>query len=123
AVSMNDLDGEGWDADDTGIFPGAFLGHNFAQFPGASVSWNIGGMGVHWTAATPWPYEEEIPDFLPREQWDADQETARGLLRTYVGPLVENPFSEPIFAAIREAVPSPDPARQFGYMPMAGVPR
>lgn len=123
AVSMTELDGEGWDVEDTGIFPGAFLGHNFAEFPGASVAWNIGGMGVHWTAATPWPYEEEIPSFLPREQWDADQETARALLRTCVGPLVNNPFSEPIIAAIQEAVPSPDPARQFGYMPMAGVSR
>lgn len=122
AASMNELDGDGWTADSTGIFPAAFLGHNFAEFPGASVAWNIGGMGVHWTAATPWPYAEEIPEFLPRDQWDEDLESARGLLRTYVGPLVDNPFTEPMFAALRDAVPSPDPERQFGYMPMAGVP-
>ena len=122
AASMNAIDGDVWDPDSTGIFPAAFFGHNFAEFPGASLSWNIGGMGVHWTAATPWPYAEEIPAFLPREQWDEDLETARGLLRTYVGPLVDNPFSAPIFAAIRAAVPSPDPEREFGYMPMAGVP-
>lgn len=121
AVSMNEIEGDAWQADVPGVFPAAFFGHNFAAFPGASVAWNIGGMGVHWTAATPWPYAEEIPDFLPRAEWDADLETARGLLRTSVGPLVDNPFTEPIFAAIREAVPSPDPAREFGYMPMAGV--
>lgn len=121
AVSMNEIEGDAWQADVPGVFPAAFFGHNFAAFPGASVAWNIGGMGVHWTAATPWPYAEEIPEFLPRAEWDADLETARGLLRTSVGPLVDNPFTEPIFAAIREAVPSPDPAREFGYMPMAGI--
>lgn len=122
AVSMNEIDGDAWSADVPGVFPAAFFGHNFAAFPGASVSWNVGGMGVHWTAATPWPYAEEIPGFLDRAEWDVDQETARRRLRTYVGPLVENPFSEPIFEAIRTAVPSPDPAREFGHMPMAGVP-
>ena len=122
AASMNSIEGDSWDPSSTGVFPAAFFGHNFAQFPGASLAWNIGGMGVHWTAATPWPYAEEVPDFLPRDEWDADLETARSLLRTYVGPLVENPFTEPIFEAIRAAVPSPDPEREFGYMPMAGVP-
>ncbi|MCK2031104.1 GMC oxidoreductase [Microbacterium galbinum] len=126
AVSMSAIEGDGWDPESSGVFPAAFFGHNFAAFPGASVAWNIGGMGVHWTAATPWPYAEEIPDFLPRAEWDADLETARGLLRTYVGPLVAgvpNPFEQPLFAALRDAVPSPDPAREFGYMPMGGVPR
>lgn len=123
AASMNEIDGDSWTTDSAGVFPAAFFGHNVASFPGASFSWNIGGMGVHWTAATPWPYAEEVPAFLPREEWDADVDTARRLLRTYVGPLLENPFSEPIFAAMRTAVPSEDPAREFGHMPMAGVPR
>ncbi|MFD5226727.1 GMC oxidoreductase [Microbacterium sp. NPDC058342] len=124
ATSMNAIDGDSWTPQSTGVFPAAFFGHNFAEFPGASVAWNVGGMGVHWTAATPWPYEAEIPDFLPRAEWDADQETARRLLRTSVGPLipdVENPFAKPIFETLREIVPSPDPERAFGYMPMGGV--
>lgn len=126
AASMNAIEGDGWSSESTGVFPAAFFGHNFAEFPGASVAWNVGGMGVHWTAATPWPYAEEIPAFLDRTQWDADQEVARRLLRTYVGPLVEgmeNPFTEPLFAALREALPSPHPAREAGFMPMGGVPR
>lgn len=126
AVSMSAIEGDGWDPESSGVFPAAFFGHNFAAFPGASVSWNIGGMGVHWTAATPWPYAEEVPAFLPSEEWDADLETARGLLRTYVGPLVagvHNPFEQPLFAALREAVPSPDPDREAGFMPMGGAPR
>ncbi|UJP10514.1 hypothetical protein L2X99_02140 [Microbacterium sp. KUDC0406] len=122
AASMNEIEGDAWTPDSSGIFPAAFFGHNFAAFPGASMAWNIGGMGVHWTAATPWPYAEEVPAFLPHGEWEADLETARKLLRTYVGPLVDNPFTEPIFAALREAVPSHDPARQFGYMPMGGAP-
>ncbi|GAA5150119.1 GMC family oxidoreductase [Microbacterium pseudoresistens] len=126
AASMNEIDGDHWTAESTGVFPAAFLGHNFAEFPGASIAWNIGGMGVHWTAATPWPYAEEIPAFLPDQEWSADQEVARTLLRTSVGPLVadmDNPFTEPIFRALREAVPSPDPEREAGFMPMGGVSR
>jgi len=125
AVSMNEIEGDSWATDMTGVFPAAFLGHNFAQFPGASIAWNIGGMGVHWTCATPWPYEHEIPGFLPRDEWDADLATARKHLRTSNGPLMSepwhNPFTEPMFAALRDAVPSPDPAREFGFMPMAGT--
>ena len=126
AASMNAIEGDAWTPESSGVFPVAFLGHNVADFPGASIAWNIGGMGVHWTAATPWPYEDEIPDFLPRAEWDADQQTARQLLRTQVGPLIRgkhNPFAEPIFTALREVVPSPDADRQLGYMPMAGVSR
>ncbi|MFT4230442.1 MAG: GMC oxidoreductase [Microbacterium sp.] len=122
ATAMTEIEGDTWNADMPGVFPLAFFGNNFAQFPGASVGWNIGGLGVHWTAACPWAYEDEIPAFLPRGEWDADQETARGLLRVYRGPLVDNPFAEPIFAAIRAAVPADDETREFGHMPMAGVP-
>lgn len=126
AVAMNDIEGDTWAPHMTGVFPAAFLGNNFAEFPGASIAWNVGGMGVHWTCATPWPYEHEIPDFLPRDEWAADLETARRHLRTYDGPLMSggwaNPFTEPMFAALRDAVPSPDSQRQFGYMPMAGIP-
>ncbi|RZU66526.1 choline dehydrogenase-like flavoprotein [Microterricola gilva] len=123
AVSMNEIEGDSWRDDLPGVFPAAFLGHNFAEFPGASIAWNIGGMGVHWTAACPWPYAEEIPDFLPSAEWDADVEAARELLRVSRGPLVPNPFTEPIFEALRTAVPSPDPSREAGFMPMAGVDR
>ena len=80
ATSMNAIEGDAWTPESSGVFPAAFFGHNFAAFPGGSVAWNIGGMGVHWTAATPWPYAEEIPAFLPREEWDADLETARRIL-------------------------------------------
>ncbi len=122
ATAMNEIEGDTWNVDMPGVFPLAFFGHNFAQFPGASVGWNVGGLGVHWTAACPWAYESEIPGFLPRDEWDQDQETARRMLRVQRGPLVENPFTEPIFAALREAVPAEDESREFGYMPMAGIP-
>lgn len=121
AVSMNEIEGDSWGIEQSGVFPAAFLGHNFAEFPGASIAWNIGGMGVHWTAACPWAYGPEIPDFLPRSEWDADQETARAALRVHRGALLENPYAEPMFEALRAAVPSPDPERRAGHMPMAGI--
>ena len=54
ATAMNEIEGDTWNADMSGVFPMAFFGHNFAEFPGASVGWNVGGLGVHWTSACQW---------------------------------------------------------------------
>ncbi|TCL79458.1 MULTISPECIES: GMC oxidoreductase [unclassified Rathayibacter] len=56
------------------------LGEDAAALPGASLAWNVGGMGVHWTAACPAPWGREVPDFLPAAEWDADLRTAQRVL-------------------------------------------
>ncbi|GAA1687696.1 GMC family oxidoreductase [Microbacterium sediminicola] len=63
----------------------AALGHDSAQLPGAAVGWNVGGMGVHWTAATPWP--EEAERFGDPDRWDRDLEIARDVLRVTASPI------------------------------------
>lgn len=116
-------EGESWNRDDTGIFPAAFLGHDFAEFPGGSLAWNIGGMGVHWAAACPEPYGSEIPTELSAVEWARCATVARRLLRVNHAAFGPNPFNAPIIAALRAAVPASVDGREAQNMPLSGVQR
>ena len=41
-----------------------------AGFPAAAASTNVGGMGAHWTCATPSPSFDERVSFIPDAEWD-----------------------------------------------------
>ena len=41
-----------------------------ASFPAAAASTNVGGMGAHWTCATPSPSFSERVGFIPDDEWD-----------------------------------------------------
>jgi pyranose oxidase len=62
------------------------LGENAAELPGASVAWNAGGMGIHWTAATPFPWGSEVSDEFAGDNWEADLKRAAELLRVNLEP-------------------------------------
>ncbi|KUN78545.1 GMC oxidoreductase [Streptomyces griseoruber] len=68
----------------TGLPPGMFhalaFGEDAEAMPAAALAWNAGGMGVHWTAATPWPAGDEAFDFGDPDRWATDLDTARRLL-------------------------------------------
>lgn len=69
------------------------LGEEAAQLSGASVAWNAGGMGIHWTAATPFPFGDEIPspELIPAEEWDRDLDRAAELMRVNREPFPQTP--------------------------------
>src|SRR5690349_2474191 len=46
-----------------GMFHALAFGEDAEAMPAAALAWNAGGMGVHWTAATPWPAGDEVFDF------------------------------------------------------------
>ncbi|MFF0266999.1 GMC oxidoreductase [Kribbella sp. NPDC004536] len=48
--------------------------------PAAAASTCVGGMGVHWTCATPRPRGSERIDFIPDAEWDAHVTEAEQLL-------------------------------------------
>jgi choline dehydrogenase-like flavoprotein len=106
-------------ASPTGIAPAVDLGHDFAEFPGASAAINIGGMGVHWTTLCPWPYRGEVPLGLPAA-WPHELDTARALLRVTADPFAGNPFAEPVLAALRAEMATDAPGRAAQPLPMAG---
>ncbi|MGW0582597.1 GMC oxidoreductase [Streptomyces sp. NPDC002920] len=63
-----------------GMFHALAFGEDTEAMPRAALAWNAGGMGVHWTAATPWPAGEEVFDFGDPAGWSADLDTAHRLL-------------------------------------------
>jgi choline dehydrogenase-like flavoprotein len=101
---------------------GAF-GDEAAELPGAAIAWNSGGMGAHWTAATPTPYGVEVFAFDGAEQWAADLARAEELLHVHRDPYGQDPAAEPVIARLRaEFDGESHPGRGVQAMPMAVQP-
>ncbi|HXR45369.1 MAG TPA: GMC family oxidoreductase N-terminal domain-containing protein, partial [Pseudolysinimonas sp.] len=94
-----------------------------SAMPMAAAAWNVGGMGAHWTAATPWPAGAEVFDFGDPDGWHADLDTARRVLQvrpsaigpTEPGRIVLDELGR-LYAGIGPADRAPQP------MPMAVTP-
>ncbi|MDH6181664.1 hypothetical protein M2152_001846 [Microbacteriaceae bacterium SG_E_30_P1] len=101
---------------DPGIYRLGAFGEQAGSMPAAAMSWNLGGMGVHWTAATPFPLGEERFDDGDPEQWERDLETARRILYVDPGPLGATAAGARVLEVFEELFPLPRRAR---LMPMA----
>lgn len=107
-----------------GVEPGMYhlssIGEDAQEMPAAAVAWNVGGMGVHWTAATPTPWGAEVPGFLDGAEWEADLRSATELLRVTQEPFPPSPPGEAtleVLHRIFDEVSAPD--RGPRHMPMA----
>jgi len=72
-----------------GMFHALAFGEDAEAMPATALAWNAGGMGVHWTAATPWPAGDEVFDFGDPARWAADLDTACRVLEvtpSAIGP-------------------------------------
>jgi C-glycoside oxidase len=97
---------------------GAF-GHASDEMPIAAAAWNVGGMGIHWTAATPWPWGSERFDD-DDQRWAADLAMAERLLKVTpraLGPTVPGQVVLDVLDA-RFGASAPD-GRRPQPMPMA----
>ncbi|GAA0990972.1 GMC family oxidoreductase [Subtercola frigoramans] len=110
--------GSAWDP---GVHPLSVLGEAPGTMIGAGFSWNVGGMGAHWTAACPSPFGREIPAFLDPSVWDADHAVAQRLLQ--VDSSIFPKTTAGVQAAVRLAEMFPEIAEGRGVqtMPMAGT--
>ncbi|RWZ52886.1 choline dehydrogenase [Labedella phragmitis] len=107
-----------------GVTPGMYhlssLGEAADEMPSASVAWNAGGMGIHWTAATPFPWGSEINPHIAPDEWEQDLNRAAQLLR--VNPEAY-PQTEAGAAVVRALAahfdPRSAPGRGVQDMPMA----
>ncbi|MEV6168698.1 GMC oxidoreductase [Streptomyces sp. NPDC051954] len=70
-----------------GMFHALAFGEDAEAMPATAFAWNAGGMGVHWTAATPWPAGDEVFDFGDPARWEADLETARRAVAVTPSPI------------------------------------
>jgi choline dehydrogenase-like flavoprotein len=91
--------------------------------PAAAVAWNVGGMGVHWTAATPTPWGSEVPDFIDDAEWQADLHQAQRLLRVNPEPFSPSAAGRAVIRVLQELFePVSAPGRGPQHMPMAVQP-
>ncbi|MFT3797598.1 GMC oxidoreductase [Microbacterium sp.] len=114
-----------FDVEGTIISPGgtylASPGHQ-SGMPAAALSSCVGGMGVHWTCATPRPNDDERIPFIPAGELDAAFDEAERLMQ--VTTLPENPYGSAIKAILREHFGDtlPDDRRPDG-LPMSALPQ
>ncbi len=103
-----------------GMYHLTSLGEDSDEMPSASVAWNAGGMGIHWTAATPTPWGTELDDSLTEDQWERDIARASELLAVNREPY---PLTEAGRAVARALSAHFDPVqasdRHVQNMPMA----
>ncbi len=107
-----------------GITPGMYHLSSYGQhadaMSSAALSWNVGGMGVHWTAGTPLPWGVEINPCVPEQEWRDDLARAGQLLRTNPDPYGVSPAGGAVLDVLGELF-GPDSAegRTPRPMPMA----
>ena len=104
-------------------FGGEGSGHA-ESFPAAAASTNVGGMGAHWTCATPSPaFSEKIP-FIADDEWDDLIETAKDLLHVQNAAFADSAVGEGIRSLLEEEFAGELPE---GYgpstLPVAGDPQ
>ncbi|QHC60167.1 GMC oxidoreductase [Rathayibacter sp. VKM Ac-2760] len=80
------------------------LGHEASEMPGASIAWNLGGMSVHWAAAAPTPYGDEVPEAIPADEWPGDLAEAQRLLRVNPGPYPPDRVGDRVLEVLDEYV-------------------
>lgn len=107
-----------------GMFHASAFGEDADAMPAAAFGWNAGGMGVHWTAATPWPAGHETFDHGDPDAWADDLETARRLLRVTPSPLGPTTVGSIVLDVLGRRFAGTGPAERMPQpMPMAVEPR
>lgn len=90
------------------------------DMPAASVSSNLGGMGVHWTCACPRPGNAEKISFIPEDELEAAFVKAEKLLHVTQQAFPVTEEGENILRTLNEALgPNHSPGRQSQPMPLA----
>ncbi|WP_043664191.1 GMC oxidoreductase [Streptomyces xylophagus] len=103
-----------------GMFHALAFGEDAEAMPATALAWNAGGMGVHWTAATPWPAGDEVFDFGDPAGWAADLDTARRVLAVTPSPIGPTEVGRTVLDVLRRRYDDTAPAdRRPQPMPMA----
>ncbi|SDG59997.1 GMC oxidoreductase [Microbacterium pygmaeum] len=104
-------------------FGGEGSGHA-PGFPAGAASTNVGGMGAHWTCATPSPaFSEKIP-FIADDEWDDLLAVAKDLLHVQDAAFADSAVGEGIRSLLEEEFGAELPEGYGpGTLPVAGDPQ
>jgi len=75
-------------------------GPRAGHMPAAAVSTNVGGMGAHWSCATPAPADDERVGWLPDEEWQRLLSVAGRLLNSSTSAFAESARGAAIIDAL-----------------------
>ena len=104
-------------------FGGAGSGHA-PTFPAAAASTNVGGMGAHWTCATPSPTGSERVGFIADDEWDALMAEAESLLHVQGAAFADSGVGAAIRSLLEEEFGAEVPDGYGpGTLPVAGDPQ
>lgn len=113
----------GTDGVEPGLYNVSALAKNTRAFPGAAVGMNQGGMGVHWTAACPWPWGDETFEGEDPSAWKRDLQMAQQLLGVHANPYGVSKPGQRVLNKISTLLGQHcEPERQPQPMPMAITP-
>jgi choline dehydrogenase-like flavoprotein len=107
-----------------GIRPGmynlsAFDGDAQAM-PASALAWNVGGMGIHWTAATPIPWGDEVFALTGDDRWAGELRASQELLHVDPDPFGRTLVGDRVLAVLDGIFgPVSAPGRHVQPMPMA----
>lgn len=101
-------------------FGGEGSGHS-ATFPAAAASTNVGGMGAHWTCATPSPSGSERVSFIGDQEWSELMDEAAELLHVQEAAFADSPIGWAIRSLLGEEF-AELPVRP-STLPVAGDPQ
>lgn len=91
-----------------------------SDMPAASLSSNLGGMGVHWTCACPRPGNAEKISFIPEDELEAAFAKAESLLHVTQNAFPVTEQSENILRILNQALGTAhSPHREAQPMPLA----
>ncbi|WSE18390.1 hypothetical protein OG518_36425 [Streptomyces sp. NBC_01397] len=103
-----------------GMYRLSTFGEESSAMPSSALAWNAGGMGVHWTAATPAAWGSEIPDFIDTDEWARDMATASELLHVNTDPLGDSALRTALITALNDVFAGQSaPGREVQPLPMA----
>ncbi|WP_172592027.1 GMC oxidoreductase [Subtercola boreus] len=90
--------------------------------PAAALSSCVGGMGVHWTCATPRPNDDERVPYLSEAELDTALDRAESVMK--VTTLPENPYGRAIKDVVRDHFEGVLPEERMpSGLPMSAIPR
>jgi C-glycoside oxidase len=99
---------------------GTHLADPGGAMPAAAMSTCVGGMGAHWTCATPRPFGSERVPFIPEHELDAALDGAERILSTTSMAFAESPQGAAIRRRLGEVFDGELPAgRKVGILPVA----
>ncbi|MFF1593898.1 GMC oxidoreductase [Streptomyces sp. NPDC058286] len=105
---------------DPGMYQLSSFGEECSAMPSAALAWNAGGMGIHWTAATPAAWGSEIPDFIDSHEWAQDMATASAVLHVNPDPLGAGALRTSLISALNDVFGEQSaPGREVKPLPMA----